>query len=106
MVRHQPAGQDGDQHREAGEVRPRVAVPAAELDKHPHLLGVANRVVDLTTGDLLPPDPELRITRVAGCEYDPAARCPPFERTVADVFNDDQETVEFFQRLTGYTFNG
>lgn len=85
---------------------PRVAVPAAELDKHPHLLGVANGVVDLTTGDLLPPDPELRITRVAGCEYDPAARCPLFERTVADVFNDDQETVEFFQRLTGYTLTG
>jgi len=85
---------------------PRVMVPAAELDKHQHLVGALNGVIDLHTGELLPPDPELRITKVVGCDYDPDAQAPLFEQTVLDVFNDDAETAAFFQRLVGYTMTG
>ncbi len=85
---------------------PRVNVPARELDKHAHLLGVANGVVDLRTGELLEPDPDLRITKVAGCNFDPAATCPLFQRTVAEVFNDDLDMASFFQRLVGYAAMG
>lgn len=85
---------------------PRVCVPADELDKHPHLLGATNGVIDLRTGELLPPDPELRITRTTGCEYDPEAKAPLWEQTVADVFNNDVDVVGFFQRLVGYSATG
>ncbi len=85
---------------------PRVMVPAAELDKHAHLMGAANGVIDLTNGELLAPDPELRITRVVGCDYVPGALAPLFEQTVAEVFNGDADVVEFFQRLVGYAATG
>jgi putative DNA primase/helicase len=85
---------------------PRVMVPAAELDKHLHMVGALNGVIDLRTGELLPSDPELRITKVVGCEYDPRAKAPLFEQTLADVFQDDTEMVNFFQRLVGYTMTG
>lgn len=85
---------------------PRVFVPAEELDKHAHLVGALNGVIDLRTGELLPPDPELRITKAVGCAYDPKAKCPLFEKTVLEVFNDDAETVGFFQRLVGYAMTG
>lgn len=85
---------------------PRVYVPSTELDKHSHYLGATNGVIDLRTGELLPPDPELRITCTTGCEYDPDATAPLWEQTVSDVFNGDSDMVEFFQRLVGYSAMG
>lgn len=85
---------------------PRVVVPVTELDKHTHLLGVGNGAVDLRTGELLAPDKEHRITVVTPVDYDPRAAGPLFEQTVRDVFFDDDEQVEFFQRLVGYAIRG
>ncbi|WP_082710138.1 MULTISPECIES: phage/plasmid primase, P4 family [Burkholderia] len=85
---------------------PRVVVPVDELDKHAHLLGVANGAVDLHTGVLLPPNKEHRITVVTPIEYDPAASAPLFEQTVSEVFFDNTEQIEFFQRLVGYALLG
>jgi len=85
---------------------PRVMVPATELDKHSHLLGVRNGVVDLRTGELLEPDPELRVTKACACDYNPDAAAPVWEQTVREVFSDDADMVEFFHRLMGYTAMG
>lgn len=85
---------------------PRVMVPVSELDKHSHLIGVRNGVVDLTTGHLMPADPAHRITKVCGCDYSPGARAPLFEQTIRDVFNDDPEMVDYFWRSIGYAAMG
>lgn len=85
---------------------PRVVVPLAELDKHPHLLGVGNGAVDLRTGELLPPEREHWITTVTPVEYSETAKAPLFEQTVRDVFHDDEEMVAFFQRVVGYSILG
>lgn len=84
----------------------RVCVPSDELDKHTHLLGVKNGVVNLRTGELLSPDPEWRITRVTSCEYNPGAKCPTFEKALRDSFYDDMEMVEYLARAIGYTVLG
>ncbi|KAA3649381.1 MAG: DNA primase [Proteobacteria bacterium] len=85
---------------------PRIVVGMSDLDKLTHLLGVGNGVVDLTTGKLLPPDQAYRVTTITATEYDPAAACPLFEQTVADVFFGDTDTIGFFQRLVGYSLLG
>lgn len=85
---------------------PRVAVPAKELDKLPHLLGVQNGVVDLTTGQLIPPDPTYRITLTCGCDYVPQAKCPLFLSTVCDVFSNDTDLVDYVLRTIGYAAMG
>lgn len=85
---------------------PRVVVSVADLDKHTHLLGVGNGVVDLCTGKLLPADQAYYITTITGVEYDPDAACPLFEQTVSDVFFNDPYQIEFFQRLVGYSLLG
>ncbi|MEX3961660.1 phage/plasmid primase, P4 family [Paraburkholderia sp. EG286B] len=82
---------------------PRVVVPVTELDKHSHLLGCANGVIDLKTGRLLPPDKTHRITVVTPIEYDPGATAPLFEQTVREVFFDEAGQIEFFERLVGYS---
>lgn len=85
---------------------PRVVVPVTELDRHTHLLGVANGAVDLRTGVLLAPDKEHRITVVTPVKYVAQAAATLFEQTVRDVFFDDAEQIEFFQRLVGYAIRG
>lgn len=85
---------------------PRVYVPASELDKHTRYIGALNGVIDLETGKLLAPDQELRITQTVACEYDPKATAPLWEQTVSEVFNDEPDMVEFFQRLIGYSISG
>lgn len=85
---------------------PRVVVPAAELDKNPNLLGVKNGVVNLLTGQLMPSDQEHRITLMAGCEYNPAAKAPLFEKTLRDVFFGDESLAEYIMRTFGYALMG
>lgn len=85
---------------------PRIVVSMADLDKLTHLLGVGNGVVDLHTGNLLPPDQVYRVTTITAVDYDPEARAPLFERTVADVFFGDADMIGFFQRLVGYSLLG
>lgn len=85
---------------------PRVLVPANALDASPNLIGVQNGVVDLATLTLLPPDPSYHITKVCGASFDPQARCPLFQQTLLDVFKNDADIVEFFQRLVGYAACG
>ena len=80
----------------------RVVVPADELDKHKHLLGVKNGVVDLRTGELLPANPEYRITRTTNASYNPNASSYWFMRTLREAMWDDEEMVQFVLRIFGY----
>ncbi|MDO8992170.1 MAG: phage/plasmid primase, P4 family, partial [Daejeonella sp.] len=65
-----------------------------------------NGVVNLDTLECLSPAPAYRITKVCGAAFDPRARAPLFEQTLADVFNRDAPMIEFFQRLVGYAACG
>ena len=85
---------------------PRVMVPASELDKHKALLCVQNGVVDLKTGALLASDPAYRMTRVCACDYVPEAKAPLFRKVLRDVFFGDEELIEYFLRLLGYSIIG
>jgi putative DNA primase/helicase len=85
---------------------PRVFVPAAELDKHAHLVAARNGVVDLRNGMLHPADSRLRITKVLGCDYDQNAQSPLWTETLAGVFRDDADLIEFFLRTLGYALQG
>lgn len=83
-----------------------VVVSIDELDKHSHLLGAKNGVIDLRTGELLPPDRSYRITKSVAVEYDPYAQCPLWLSTLNDIFMSDEEMIAFIQRLIGYTMMG
>ncbi len=83
-----------------------VLINITELDNNKMLFGVANGAIDLTTGKLLPADPHDRITIASDVDYIPSAKCPVFEQTLKDVFCDDGDMIDFFQRLVGYTMLG
>jgi putative DNA primase/helicase len=54
----------------------------AAFDQQPDLLNCPNGVVDLRTGEIQPHDPALLFTKVAGCDYDPAATHPDWGKAL------------------------
>lgn len=76
------------------------------LDADPMLLGVRNGVVNLKTGTLLEPAPEMRISRQAGAAFDRAAKCHQWLEFLNAIFNEETETIAFVQRAVGYALTG
>lgn len=74
---------------------PWLCTEAANMDANPMLLGVQNGVLDLATGEHREHRQEDRITKLAGCDYDPNARCPVFEKFIGEVFNGDQALIGY-----------
>jgi P4 family phage/plasmid primase-like protien len=85
---------------------PGINVSQADFDSHPWLLNVENGVVDLRSGELLPHDPELRITQLASVAYDPDARSELWGRFMREVTCGDDEIAGFLQQSFGIALTG
>jgi putative DNA primase/helicase len=85
---------------------PRINLPASELDKDAHLVGVRNGVLDIRAGALVANSPSLYVTKTMGCDFDPAAKCPLFMQSLQDSMLGDKSMVEFLQVLAGYILSG
>lgn len=85
--------------------RPELQADVMQFDQAPMLFNVANGVVDLATGDLLPHSPELMLMRQSPVEYDPAATAPLWAAFLDRVM-PDPEMQAYLQRISGYSMTG
>jgi putative DNA primase/helicase len=85
---------------------PPISDPGDGWDADPWLFGVANGLVDLRTGKLRGEHPEDRITKHSPIRFDAAAKCPRFEKFLSEIFNGDQELINFIQKAIGYSMTG
>jgi len=85
---------------------PRLPVHVTDLDRHPYLLNCLNGTVNLRSGEVLPHDQRLLITKLCHIEYDPRAQCPRFlqflEWAMGGGNNPDAEPPESATRLTAF----
>jgi putative DNA primase/helicase len=77
-----------------------------EFDSDPWLLNVANGTLDLRTGTLRSHAQADLLTKLAPVEYDPAAKCPAWERFLSTIFNGNSAILSYVQRLAGYSLTG
>lgn len=84
---------------------PGVTVDHGDLDANGWHLNVHNGVMDLRTCQLLEPDPDRLVTKLAGCAYDPHATAPMFARFLERIF-PDPEVRSYVQRWAGYILTG
>ena len=70
------------------------------------LLNVTNGVIDLETGELLPPSRDLFLTKIIDIEYDKNAKCPEWENFIELITGGDKELQFFLQLAVGYTLTG
>lgn len=75
-------------------------------DSDPWLLGVPNGVLDVRTGVLRAGEQSDKITKQTGIKYDPAAKCPLWEKFISEIFHHDEELITFVRRGLGYTLTG
>jgi putative DNA primase/helicase len=83
----------------------RIAATIDQWDQHPMLLGVPGGVVDLKTGELLPAQPELYITKRTSIAPAPGA-CPSWLALLERVTQGDGSLLAYLQRMCGYVLTG
>ena len=79
---------------------------AVSLDANNDIFTVANGVVDLKTGVLLPHSPRNLVRFHSPVVYDPQAKCPVWEKSMLQWMGDDPEMVVYVQRLFGNALTG
>lgn len=93
------------------DVRPMVSVKKKELDSHKFLFNCDNGVIDLKTGELLPHDRDLLLTKISSIKYDKNADCPNWISFLESIFKThkgepDHELIYFLQKAIGYSLTG
>jgi len=83
-----------------------IQVKPAQMDSDPWVLNVANGLVDLRSGALLPHRRQARCTRLVPIAYQPDATCPYWLQFLDRVLMHDPEQIKFIQRAVGYTLTG
>ena len=84
---------------------PGIAVTPRDLDAHPDLLNTRSGVLDLRTGRLTDPDPQMLLTKVTAASYDPEAGAPNFEMFLERI-QPDADTRDYLQRHLGAALPG
>jgi P4 family phage/plasmid primase-like protien len=69
-------------------------------------LGAKNGVINLITRSLVPAGYRVLSPFQAAVRYDPTARAPLFEKTIREIFEEDEEMVAFMYRAMGYMLLG
>lgn len=86
--------------------KPYLAIRPDQLDQHPMYLNVANGIIDLNTGSLLPHDRRYLLTKILEIEYRPEAQWPEWNMFLDIVTGGDKDLQLFLQIAVGYTLTG
>lgn len=93
------------------DTKPMVSVKKKDFDAHSYLFNCDNGVIDLKTGELLPHDRDLLLTKISPIHYDKEAECPNWIKFLKSIFitkdnESDQEIIDFLQKAIGYSLTG
>jgi len=83
-----------------------LATKTTDYDRDAFLLTVGNGTLDLRTGELREAQPADLITRATDVDYVPGAKCPRWLRFLDEIFDGDNQVIEFVWRAVGYTLTG
>ncbi len=93
------------------DARPMVSVRKRDFDTHKYLFNCDNGVIDLKTGELLPHDRDLLLTKISPIQYMKDAKCPNWISFLESIFltpngDPDYELIEYIQKAIGYSLTG
>jgi putative DNA primase/helicase len=84
---------------------PGISVDPDKVDNQPDLVAFTNCTYDLRTDKWMPADPDHYITKAMGCEYDPEAECPWYDKTIRES-QPDEEIRDYIHRQVGSAIEG
>lgn len=86
-----------------------VSIDYTIFDANPELLAVANGVVNLADGSIMPYSDKTKtyyLSRRVDTIYNPDAVCPRWDKFMLEISNDRPELADYLQRLIGYGITG
>lgn len=83
-----------------------VAVDVSQLNQNCWLLNVANGTIDLRTGEIRPHRREDLLTILCQTRFNPNAGSQYWDQFLDSLYPDDQEMIDFLQRLFGSALAG
>jgi putative DNA primase/helicase len=81
-------------------------VHECDFDASPSLFNVQNGTYDLETNSLREHRREDYITKLAPVNFDPEATCDRFNAFLCEIFPENQDLIDYVQRLLGYCLSG
>lgn len=78
----------------------------SEFDKDIYLLNCLNGTLNLKSNDFYEHRASDYITKLAGVNYDPKAKCPRWIDFINEVMSGDEEKADFFQKCLSYALTG
>lgn len=79
-----------------------LSISQDAFDANPHLLNFQNGTLDLKKGEFYEARASDRITRMAGCNWDPEATAPRFNQFILEVVDGNEQDAHYLQKLVGY----
>lgn len=76
------------------------------FDTNPHLINFTNGTMDLKKGEFREARASDKITRLAGCAWDPEATAPRFDQFIKEIVGEDENDAHYLKKLTGYILSG
>lgn len=84
---------------------PGISVDPSLVDNKPDLVAFRNCTYDLYRDVTLPPNPGHLITKVMGCDYDPTAECPWYDKMLGEA-QPDEVVRAYLHRQIGSALEG
>ncbi|MFQ6041078.1 MAG: phage/plasmid primase, P4 family, partial [Candidatus Poribacteria bacterium] len=91
---------------ELAQSEPPFPTSTEQFDKDPYLLGCANGVIDLQTGEFRQGRREDYIMKSTNLSYNPTAECPRWIQFLDEIFLGNTELIDFIHRGIGYSLTG
>jgi len=85
---------------------PGIGVEQDAWNRETMLLQFENGVYDLESKLFRPGIEKDMISQSVGYDYDPAAKCPQFEKAILEIMNGNKEMVNFLKRAIAYSLTG
>lgn len=77
-----------------------------DFDNDKNLVNVANGYINLDEGKLYEHDPEKYFSKFSNVEFTNNIDCPQWLDFLGQIFNYDQELIDYLQRAIGYSLSG
>lgn len=87
------------------DVQHHVSVAPSEFDANGMLFNTQNGYIDLANGHLMDHQKEKKFTRISYGEYREDAECPRWLAFLDEIFEGNQELIDYLQRAVGYSMS-
>ena len=77
----------------------RAPIKHVDFDTRKSLFNTTNGTINLATGELIPHDRTLLISKIAHAEYTDKIDYPLWEKFLDDIFNSDKDLIRYIQKV-------